>query len=81
MNVEGTQQSVDMEDNNRQVSNGTSNNNERSIAQSRLDLTEDDEAAYYEQEGKEMFGSLESAKIYDQVLRDLLLQDSQKEGS
>ena len=44
----------------------------KSIVQSHQDLTKDDEAAYYEKEGKEIFGSTECAKEYEQKLLMLL---------
>ena len=39
---------------------------------SRLDITNDDHDAYYEREGRELFGSSNSAKFYEQQLLEIL---------
>lgn len=45
---------------------------DKSIANSRFDITDEDLAAYYEQEGRDFFGSTESAKLYEEHMMNLV---------
>ena len=57
---------------------------QKSIVTSRLDFTDDDVEAYYQQEGRELFGSTEGAIKYEQQLMSILQQhqaDSHAQGS
>lgn len=51
------------------------------VTQSHLDITEDDEKAYYEQEGREIFGSSEIAQAYEKKILEILMFDNGQVGT